>query len=286
MIANIDPSHMVRKQKDLEEQRLQEMYEPGYFDSMGGDDEMKERAIEQQKDLVGKLDNQIVDMDNKPIKYLNTQINTLADFMSGSINPEVHMIRFNELSARRASLVKQKIEAMKQAGKDPQLYQQKIYDSNGDVVYSKWLPKSVTPMQDPDINAVIRSRQKSGNKSYLDKPAVARRTDKVAAEILGSMGGSIELLKKYRQGGKEEAAKYITDIYNASAGMLGAEMVNEPEIQRRIDGMEKIGVNFKDDALTVMGAKQKIVDALNDGTIEVGDAEKYFETLNTVAGGE
>ncbi|MHA2066200.1 MAG: hypothetical protein ACXABY_17650 [Candidatus Thorarchaeota archaeon] len=283
MLGNMDPSVHVRKQHEIESLRLQDMIKSAKEGTAGPDDDSVNRMIATQKSLVDQLEDQLVDMDNNPIKYLNAQINTLGDFMAGSLNPSIHMTKFKELSARRAAMVEERIARMKIAGNNPQTYQQLIYDSNGEVIYKKYLPKSITPMDDPDIRALFESRKKDGLQTYIDQPAAAKRLDKMTQSIVGSMGGSISLMKAYRDKGPSGAADLITGIHNAGADALGLDRVDRPEIDRRLEMYDRLGIDPKAEDFSLNGSKQKVIDALNKGEILLEEANKLFDTLDVIA---
>jgi len=265
MIANMDPSHMVKKQLDLEKENLAQMGEKGYFDG-GGTDAMKQKAIADQQKVVERLDSQIIDMKSKPIKYLNAQIDTLGDFMTGSLNPAVHMLKYKELSARRDGLIELAKSQNKAAGAN--LYQQKLYNANGDVIYSKWLHKTVSPNQDKDIVTMMNARQKMYKQTYLEKPATAERTTKTIAAITGSMGGSIALIQAYQDGGIEGAANVLRDIQNAAAVASGGEVMQRDEIADNLNKLRGKGIDPFAADFNVVDAVEKLTKELPENATD------------------
>ncbi|MHA2069654.1 MAG: hypothetical protein ACXABY_35270, partial [Candidatus Thorarchaeota archaeon] len=233
MLANLDVNHSLNKQLQVEEGRLAAMGEEGYFDGgLADDSEQQGKIIQDQKQIIKSIQDQMVDMEKKPIKYLNTKLDLLADIMAGSPDPSIHMVRFNELAARRNALLEERKASHSNAFKN--LYQQKIYNENGDVIFSKYLHKSQSPNDDKELMMIRTVRDRLGKRTYFDEPASAKRTTKAVSALTGSMAGSLAIMKAYQKGGIEGAAKVIHDMNVASGA--GKDMMHD-EVMDGLKGL-------------------------------------------------
>ncbi|MHA2068422.1 MAG: hypothetical protein ACXABY_29005 [Candidatus Thorarchaeota archaeon] len=242
-------------------------------DLFGDDPEYMNKVIDDQKAVVKQLNDQLVDMDAKPIKYLNSQINTLMDFMSGSINPSVHMVRYQELTARRKALIDKQIA---QAKVQPKLKLFSLYNSKGDVIHQKYLPEGITPQTDPEIQGYIKSRQTEGKQTFYDVPNTVKMAEKFTASILGSPGMSAKVIGDIMSGNYEGATDTMFQIYSASQNAVGGETAVRNRFDEQVNSLRGIGVDiFNKEGFDPAAAKELVSQEVRKRGLSDEDAAEF-----------
>jgi len=242
--------------------------------------------------VVEQLEGQLVDMDNAPIKYLNAQIDTLGDLMTGTLNPAVHAIKYKELVDRRNALVEQQTKLMEAEGRTSNLYQTHLYNSKGDIVFTDWLRKGESPMQSKKIQAFIAARKAQQLDTYYDVPQSVKRANQAIGALLSNPALKATITQKFFNEGFDAASEAFRGIFDAAESAAGGQTAIYDEYNQVQNNFRGMGINMFDGSVNadnILGHKQRVVDYLNKNMPNASVAEKkqkgemYYKLLNLAA---
>jgi hypothetical protein len=293
IIGNMDPSFEVRKQYELEQGRLEELLGGMADDMYGGDEEAKNRIIDQQKALVQQYESQLVDMERAPIKYLNHQIDTLGDLMSHSLNPQIHMLKYKDLQDRRNALIEQQTKLAEAAGKTTNLYQAHLYDCKGDIIFTDWLRKGESPMRSKRVQDFIKARKSQKLETYYDVPQSVKRANQAISAYLSNSAAQANFIAAVASGDQDRASGALKSLFRAAEMAAGVQQEKEDaEIDKMYDHFRTMGINMFDGTTSpdnLARRKGRVIEYLKENFKGMSKQEMeqkavpYFRMLNVAA---
>jgi len=292
MLANMDPSVHVRKQYEIENEVLKDMAQSIKDGTAGPNEEATDRMFDQQKQLVKSLDNQLIDMEHSPIKYLNAQIDSLGDLMTGSLNPGIHALKYKEIVDRRNGLVEQQTKMAEAAGKTTNLFKVHLYDSQGDIVFTDWLRKGESPMQSKKFQDFIVARKAEKLDTYYDVPQSVKRANQAAVALLGNPAMKGVITQKFFSEGFDSASDAFRSVFNAAQSAAGGQIPIHDEYNQIQNNFRAMGTNMFDGSVNFDNQEHhenRVLDWLKKQNPNMTPAEidkraaVYFSMLDTAS---